>query len=219
MIAIPALILGLGHPNSELVNTIAAYFPAVMGALTIIPVYYIGKYLGGHKTGILAATLMAFASGGFLARSMIGFTHHHSAESLFSTFFIMFFMLALISAKRKNLRFEHVFNKEFDVLKEPLTYSVIAGIMYSAYQLLWAGASLFALIIMVYILFQYILNNLRKESSDYLGIIGIPTFMLSAVLLLSCVHPELGFDIYYYSWFPVVVALGSNDRFCVLEFH
>jgi dolichyl-phosphooligosaccharide-protein glycotransferase len=169
LMAIPALILGLGHPSTELVNTIGAYFPAILGALIVIPVYYMGKYLGGRKTGIIAAILIAFAPGQFLERSMVGFTDNHVAEALFSTLFIMFFMLALISAKRKELRFEHILNKELDVLKEPLIYSVMAGIMYSAYQLSWAGASLFEFITVVYAVFQYILNNLRKESSDYLG--------------------------------------------------
>ena len=218
MMAIPALILGLGHPSSRLVNTIGAYFPAVLGALTVIPVYYIGKYLGGHKTGILAAILIAFAPGQFLARSMIGHTDNHVAESLFSTFFIMYFMLALISAKRKKLRFEHIFNKEFNVLKEPLAYSFMAGIIYSAYQLSWAGASLFAFITLVYAVFQYVLNNLRKESSDYLGIVGVTTFLVSAVLLLPSVHPELGLDMYNYSWFTVLVALGTMVGFVVLSF-
>jgi len=218
MLAIPSLILGLGHPSSELVNTIAAYFPAIIGALTVIPIYYIGKYLGGHKTGILAAILMAFAPGAFLARSMLGFTHHHSAETLFSTFFIMFFMLALMSAKKNNLSFDHVFNKEFNVFKEPLTYAVIAGVIYSVYQLIWVGGSLFALITLVYALVQYIINNLRKESGDYLGIIGITSFLPSAILLLPFVHPQIGFDIYNYSWFPVVVALGTVVGFAFLSF-
>ena len=217
MIAIPALILGLGHPSSELVNTIGAYFPAVLGTLTVIPVYYIGKCLGGHKTGILAAILIAIAPGQFLSRSMIGFTDNHVAESLFSTIFIMYFMMALISAKRNKLSFEDLFNKRIDVLKEPLIYSFMAGIMYSAYQLSWAGASLFALITLVYAVFQYVLNNLRKESSDYLGIVGIPIFLLSALLLLPSVHPELGFAIYDYSWFPVAVALGAMSGFVVLS--
>ncbi|MGA9189285.1 MAG: STT3 domain-containing protein, partial [Methanosarcina sp.] len=83
MMALISLVLGLGNPSSELVNTVGAYFPAVLGALTVIPVYYIGKYLGGHKAGILAAILIAFAPGQFLARSIIGFTDHHVAESLF----------------------------------------------------------------------------------------------------------------------------------------
>jgi len=218
LMAIPALILGLGHPSSELVNTIGAYFPAVLGALTVIPVYYIGKYLGGRKSGIIAAILIALAPGQFLARSMIGFTDNHIAESLFSTFFIMFFMLALISAKRNKLRFEHIFNKDFDVLKKPLMYAIMAGVMYSAYQLSWVGASLFAFITLIYAVLQYVLNNLRKESSDYLGIVGITTFLLSAVLLLPSVHPEIGFDMYAYSWFTVVVAIGTSIGFVVLSF-
>jgi oligosaccharyl transferase (archaeosortase A-associated) len=218
MMALISLVLGLGHPGSGLVDTIGAYFPAVLGALTVIPVYYIGKYIGGHKTGILAAILIAFAPGQFLSRSMIGFTDHHVAESLFSTFFMMFFMLALISAKKKNLHLEHVVNKDFSVLKEPLIYSIIAGVMYSAYQLTWPGAPLFALIVIIYGVFQYVLDNFNDESSDYLGFVGIITFLVSAVFILPFVHPDMGFSLYYYSWFHVVTAFGSMAVFVVLSF-
>ncbi|MCO5383575.1 MAG: oligosaccharyl transferase, archaeosortase A system-associated [Methanosarcina barkeri] len=218
MMAIISLVLGLGNPSAALVNTVGAYFPAVLGALTVIPVYYIGKYLGGHKAGILAAILIAFAPGQFLARSIIGFTDHHVAESLFSTLFIMFFMLALISSKEKGLRFEDVFNKRFNVVKEPLLYSVMAGVMYSAYQLSWPGASLFELIVLVYAILQYILDNFRNESSDYLGFTGIVTFLVSAVLILPFVHSDMGFSLYYYSWFHVVTAFGAMAGFAALSF-
>ncbi len=218
MMALTSLVLGLGHPSSGLVDTVGAYFPAVLGALTVIPVYYIGKYVGGHKTGILAAILIAFAPGQFLSRSMIGFTDHHVAESLFSTFFMMFFMLALISAKKNKLSFDHVINKDFNVVKEPLIYSIIAGIMYSAYQLTWAGASLFALIVVIYAVFQYILDNFHNESSDYLGFTGIVTFLVSTVIILPFVHPDMGFSLYYYSWFHVITAFGSMAVFAVLSF-
>ncbi|AKB50005.1 Oligosaccharyl transferase [Methanosarcina barkeri str. Wiesmoor] len=217
MMAVTSLILGLGHPSSHLVDTIGAYFPAVLGALTVIPVYYIGKYLGGHKTGILAAILIAFAPGQFLSRSMIGFTDHHVAESLFSTFFMMFFMLALISAKKKKLRFEDVFNKKFTVLKEPFIYSVLAGVMYSAYQLCWPGGSLFLLIVLVYAIFQYILDNFRNESSDYLGFTGIVTCLVSTILILPFVHPDMGFSMYYYSWFHVITSIGTMAGFVALS--
>lgn len=39
MMVVTSLILGLGHPSSEFVDHIGAYFPAVLGALTVIPVY------------------------------------------------------------------------------------------------------------------------------------------------------------------------------------
>ena len=218
MMAITSLILGLGNPSSELVNHVGAYFPAVLGALTVIPVYYIGKYLGGRKTGILAAILIAFAPGQFLARSIVGSTDHHVAEVLFSTFFIMFFMLALVSAKEKRLHLEDFSNKKLNVLKEPLIYSIIAGIMYSAYQLIWPGAPLFVLIILVYAVIQYILDNFHNESSDYIGFTGIITFLVSAFLILPFVHPEMGFGMYYYSWFHVVVALAAISGFAILSY-
>ena len=219
MMAIPALILGLGHPSPELVNTVGAYFPAVLGALTVIPVYYIGKYLGGRKTGILAAILIAFAPGQFLSRSMIGFTDHHVAEVLFSTFFMLFFMLALISSKRRNLTFENVLNKEFEIMREPVIYSVMAGIMYSAYQLSWPGAAIFAFITLTYAIVQYILNNFLKKSSDYLGIVGIITFFVGVLLILPSVHPELGLtNVYDYSWFTVIVALGVMIGFAAMSY-
>ena len=218
MMAITSLILGLGSPSQDLINTVGAYFPAVLGALTVIPVYYIGKYLGGRKTGILAAVLIAFAPGQFLSRSIIGFTDHHVAESLFSTFFMMFFMLAIITAKKNNLRFEDLFNKNFNVVKEPLIYSIIAGVMYSAYQLSWPGASLFLFIALVYAVVQYILDNFNGESSDYLGFTGIITFLVSAILILPFVHPDMGFSLYYYSWFHVATATGIVVCFGILSF-
>ncbi|WP_048137606.1 oligosaccharyl transferase, archaeosortase A system-associated [Methanosarcina horonobensis] len=218
MMAITALVLGIGSPGQDLVNTIGAYFPAVLGALTVIPVYYIGKYLGGHKTGILAAILIAFAPGPFLQRSTVGFTDHHVAESLFSTLFIMFFMLAIITAKEKRLRFEDVLNKNLTVIKEPLIYSVIAGVMYSAYQLSWPGASLFLLVALVYAVIQYILDNFHHESSDYLGFTGIIAFLVSAILILPFIHPDMGFSMYYYTWFHVTTAIGAVAVFGVLSF-
>lgn len=218
MMAITVLVLGFGSPSPELVNTVGAYFPAVLGALTVIPVYYIGKYLGGRKTGILAAILIAFAPGQFLSRSLVGFTDHHVAESLFSTFFIMFFMLAIITANKKNLHFEDVLNKNFSTLKEPLIYSVLAGIMYSAYQLSWPGASLFLLVALVYAVVQYVLDNFHGRSSDYLGFTGIITFLVSAILILPFVHSEMGFSIYYYSWFHVATAIGAVAGFAALSF-
>jgi oligosaccharyl transferase (archaeosortase A-associated) len=218
MIAIICLILGVGNPSTELINNVGVYFPAVLGALVVIPVYYIGKTLGGRKVGILAAILIAFAPGQFLQRSLMGFTDHHVAETLFSTFFIMFFMLAVISSKKNRIRFEHIKNKEWNKLKGPIAYSVMAGVMYSAYQLSWPGAPLFELIVLIYALFQYILDNLRKENSDYLAITGIITFFVSLILILPFVHPDMGLSMFYYSWFHVIVPFVGIVSFAALSF-
>ena len=212
-IAFFAMLLGMGNPSQELVNTIGVYSPAVFGALTVIPIYFIGKYLGGRKTGILAAILIAFAPGQFLSRSTIGFTDHHVAETLFSTFFMMFFILALMSGKKKELRIEHILNREFNVVKEPLIYAFFAGIMYAAYQLSWPGAPLFGFIVVVFAFFQFILNHIKGQTNDYLGIIGVVAFFVELLLTLPFVHPEMGFAIFFYSWLHVLTSLGAITAF------
>jgi len=58
-------------------------------------VYFIGKHLHNRGTGLLAALIIATLPGQFLSRSLLGFTDHHVAETLFSTATILFLMLAL----------------------------------------------------------------------------------------------------------------------------
>jgi len=89
--------------------------------------------------------------------------------------------------------------------------------MYSAYQLSWPGASLFLFITLVYAVIQYILDNFHGESSDYLGFTGIITFLVSAILILPFVHSDMGFSLYYYSWFHVATAIGTVAGFGILS--
>ena len=42
-IAIISLIMGLGHPSIHMIDTVGAFFPAIEGALLVIPVYFIGR--------------------------------------------------------------------------------------------------------------------------------------------------------------------------------
>ena len=51
------LVLSLGSPTRHTVDVIGVYFPAVSGALTVIPVYFIGKVLFNRWVGVIAARL------------------------------------------------------------------------------------------------------------------------------------------------------------------
>ncbi len=52
-------VLGVGSPSTGLTETVGAYFPAILGALVTIPVFFIGKELFNKKAGLLAAFLIA----------------------------------------------------------------------------------------------------------------------------------------------------------------
>jgi len=76
-----AWVMGLGHPAQRTIEVVGAYFPAVLGALTTIPVYVVGKEVFDRNAGLLSAALVAILPGQFLARSLLGFTDHHAAEA------------------------------------------------------------------------------------------------------------------------------------------
>ncbi|MEI7826973.1 MAG: STT3 domain-containing protein, partial [Euryarchaeota archaeon] len=72
-----------------------ATFPAVLGALAILPIYYITKLVFDWKAGIVAAALLTIIPANLL-RSMVGNLNHHvAAEVLFPALLFLFLMLAL----------------------------------------------------------------------------------------------------------------------------
>ena len=84
-----------GFANSAHMDMVGVYFPAVFGALTVIPVYFIGKALFNRWAGVIAAGLVAIFPGEFLGRSILGFTDYHVAEVLFTTMTMLFLILAV----------------------------------------------------------------------------------------------------------------------------
>jgi oligosaccharyl transferase (archaeosortase A-associated) len=180
-------IAGLGHPSAALIEKIGAYFPAVLGALTIVPVYFIGKELFNRNAGLLAAGLLAILPGEFLFRSLLGFTDHHAAEALFSTTTMLFFIMAIKRAQSVQPTLSQIKRKEWGNLKKPLLFALLAGFSLGLYILTWIGAAMFIFIILVYIVIQYILDHLNGKSTDYLFIVSIP-ILLIALLMAAAFH-------------------------------
>ena len=97
--------IGLGNPTQTTIDTIAVYFPPILAALTVIPVYFIGKTLFNRFVGIVAVALIAVLPGEWLGRSLLGFTDHHVAEVLFSTTALMFLLFALKSSGKRQIAY------------------------------------------------------------------------------------------------------------------
>ncbi|KKL84056.1 hypothetical protein LCGC14_1968610, partial [marine sediment metagenome] len=70
MISGCAYIIGMGSPSQPLIDTVGVYFPPVLAALTVIPVYFIGKELFSKAAGVFAAILIAVLPGEWLGRSI-----------------------------------------------------------------------------------------------------------------------------------------------------
>ncbi|HUI39495.1 MAG TPA: STT3 domain-containing protein, partial [Methanothrix sp.] len=178
-ITIFSYIFGLGHPSMHTVEVIGALSPAVLGALVVFPVYFIGKEIGGKSCGIVSALIIAVLPGQFLSRTTLGFSDHHAAESFLSALAIMFFLLALHYGRSMTLE---AVQKNMASLKKPLLFAVLAGISLGLYIDAWATGFLFEGIILAFIFLQSIADHLRERSTEYLSISGAITFFVAALL-------------------------------------
>jgi dolichyl-diphosphooligosaccharide--protein glycosyltransferase len=209
MIAFSSIVIGLGSPSAALVDTIGAYFPAVLGALCAIPTYYICKKLFSKGSGLIAALTLAFLPGQFLGRSMLGFTDHHIAEVLFATTAIMFLVYALDAAKKHGLSFEMLKNRDYKALKKPLLYAALTGIALGAYLLVWPGMLLFGFILFVYFIVQMVVDHVKGKDTDYLVIIAALTYLIPALMVLPYSVIDFSFQLLYYSMTqPVIMFMG-----------
>jgi oligosaccharyl transferase (archaeosortase A-associated) len=193
------LLVSRGAPALHTIEVVAAYMPAILGALTLIPVYFIGKELFNRWVGVISAALVAILPGEFLHRSILGFTDHHVAETLFSTVCMLFLIMAVKRAREREISFDHFLNRNWSTVAKPLIYSLLAGVFVGIYLLTWMGGLLFIFIIFAYLVIQFIVDHLRHKSSDYLCIVGTPLFIVAFLMLL-----------------PILGNLGTIDRVSLL---
>jgi len=219
MIAFFALAAGIitngGMPPQSTIDTVGAFYPAILGALVVFPVYFIGKELADEKAGLLGAFLIAILPGQFFIRSVIGFTDNHVAEVFYLTLMTVFVIMAIKRAK--NITFDHFLHRDWPALKTPLTCSVLAGISFGGYLLNWTNGVFFAVVFGIFLLVQHIIDHLRGKSTEYLGVVGIVSYLIAMIMVLPYVEPGNGFSSGYYSLLHLAVTGGGAAVFASLS--
>jgi len=157
-------LAGAGSPSKQLMETIAAWFPAVLGALIPIAVFYLGRLLFSATTGLVAAAFIAVLPGFFLNISALGFTDHHVLESLLSCIVLYAYGRALESGS--------------------LRWSLVFGAVLGAYLLTWVAGSLVVAILVGWTLLACLFRHWKSESCQPLGRITIPALLLAFLIHL-----------------------------------
>jgi oligosaccharyl transferase (archaeosortase A-associated) len=168
-------IISLGQPTLESINQIAPYVPPILGCLTILTIFFIGKVLWNKWAGLLAAFLMTFCQP-FLFRSLLGATDHHQAETLFSSLAMLFLILALKNKEKKSF----------------WPWTALAGVGLGLYFLVWNGALLFLFIIFTSLIFYYLLTHFSGKSEEKIIGAGIFIFFITFLMILPFIgHPDI----------------------------
>jgi len=208
LLAFVIWVLGLGSPSQHLVDVVGVYFPAVLGALVVVPVYFIGKGIFGRWAGVIAGGLVGIYPGEFLGRSILGFTDYHVAEVLFTSVAMAFLVYAVKSGREADDVFKAVKGGSWGKL---LMYSVLAGIFLGIYFLTWMGALLFVLIVFIFLVIQLMIDHLKGRSVGYLGVIGVVVFGIGLLMFLPA-RPDAMFVVSLVIGVVVPVVLVGLSR-------
>lgn len=167
-------LFSLGAPTAASTDILGALFPAILGSLTVIPVFFTGKALFGKWAGALAALLIAIMPGEVLGRTMLGFTDHHVIEILFTTTGMMFLALGLKTADTTPTGRDAC--RTVKRYRKPLLFGMAAGLSLGLYLQMWAGGPIFILILAAYFVAQSVINHLRQGPSG--GFVLVTTAMM-----------------------------------------
>jgi dolichyl-diphosphooligosaccharide--protein glycosyltransferase len=148
----------------------AALFPAIIGALSCLIIYFIGKDMGGKTVGLFAALFLALAPS-FLQRTALGFFDTEVLGILGLLLFILLFLRAIDETKS---------------LRSSLLYSAGSGGALAYFIAAW-GAAYYLLGLAV--LFVFILILLKRYSQrlliSYSITFGLGLFIATKVPIIS----------------------------------
>ncbi|MCX6004128.1 MAG: oligosaccharyl transferase, archaeosortase A system-associated, partial [Chloroflexi bacterium] len=177
-----AWLFGAGSPSQHTVDLIGVYFPAVMGALMAIPVFFIAREVFNKWAGLIAAAVITVLPGEYLIRTLLGNTDIHIIEIGFTTLFMLFLILAVKNSL--HLDAAALMRNKRKILK-PLIFSMLAGLCLGIYILSWQGALMFVLISFTWLVIQFISDHVRGRDTVYLGFTGLITYLTALLLALA----------------------------------
>ncbi len=197
---ISALCVLAGATTRPEIMVVASWVPPLM-AVAMVPVtYLLARKIADWKTGLIAAGLIAVVGGNYAYRSLFGFVDHHIAETLFSTIFVLAYVVALLATRDAPLS-----RKNLETLKMPVLAAAIAGIAYLLGLFNMPTMILFALIVAAFTLVQFVLDFFQDRSSDYLVLVNAVVFGVAIVGMAAFGFPHSGIGLSQYSVGHVIV--------------
>ncbi|MCU0630920.1 MAG: oligosaccharyl transferase, archaeosortase A system-associated [Methanoregulaceae archaeon] len=188
-----AFTMLMGAVNRPEIIKYALMVPPIMAALMVPLVFLLVRKISDWKCAIFASGLIAVIGGQYFFRSLYGYLDHHIAEVLFGTLFIFAYVYCMWWTKENPVDIS-----KRETLVRPVILALLAGVAYILGLFTMPTMVLFALIIGVFTVIQFIWDFYRKQSSDYLLVTNVVVFGFAtlAFFLVGIQTEGLQFNFY-----------------------
>jgi dolichyl-diphosphooligosaccharide--protein glycosyltransferase len=181
------IVLTQGKGASEAyVQQVLGVYPAVLGALIIVPFYFLAKRLVGTPGAVVGAITLALLPGEFVVRSLAGYSDHHVAEALTSTIGILG---VYVAAMRGHAAREGIAARRG--LAKPLLWGILGGVALAVNFYTWPPAILFLAILTIWLTIVILIEDGQKGDGLGYAFGGAVAFLTTAVLMLPAGLQEL----------------------------
>jgi len=205
VIAFVALLVGLGNPSQFTTRFVFMISPAFWVVLICIPAYFIGRRVGGRFGGLITVGFVAFAPDRLLLQGIAGNVQHHTGEALFMALGVLGVMVALRAAEEDKPVYELLAAREFDALRRPIGWSMLAGVAIGMYMWVWPpGVWIYGILGAFFVLHMSI-EHVRGRSPEHPAFVGVIALTTASITQLSTIR-ELGIAASARS--PLQVGLG-----------
>lgn len=193
--------------SEEYVAHVLGVFPAVLGALLIVPFYFLAKRLLGTAGAIVASLTLAVLPGEFLIRSIAGYSDHHVAEALMCLVSILGVYVAVEKghASRGALRDLRAVEGYW----KPLAFGILGGVALAANFLAWPPALLFLAILAVWLTVAILVENAQGGDARGMAFGGAVAFATAGVLMMPVMETTFLGEFNTYGILHVVMSLGA----------
>lgn len=214
-IAIPAVLAeSLFSSAEDATGFFFVWSTAFWGALTVIPVYFLGRETFGRRAGLVAALLFAIIPA-HVQRSVLSNADHDSLI-LFLIVAIFFFLLKAVKVQEHRKWVEDWKSRTSIVAglrnylansRTAMLYALLAGTVYAALMMTWVGFAYVTVIILLYYIVQLLVNTFRYQDST----------SVTLLLLMSMGFGYLLAFPYYANYSAAFGGIDSffNDRFLI----
>ncbi|WP_053947421.1 oligosaccharyl transferase, archaeosortase A system-associated [Halolamina sediminis] len=187
LVALLALIIGLGSPNEALVAKVLLVSPAVFGALAVVPVYFIGKRFSSRLGGLFAVFLLALLPGLFLQRTLVGAADHNAVEPFFMGMAMVGLFGAVAVANRtmpvwEVVREELIESRDLDTTKEPLLWSVAAGVLMGLFIWAWPPAVFLVGIVGLFLVLNVVTDVVHGDTPEPIAFVVAVSMGVTGVI-------------------------------------